>query len=100
MWRCCLNPRVIAGLAAAGVVLWLSMPTAVIGALPVLILLICPLSMGLMAWQMRRGAACSSTSSTAASATRVDTELRELTEEVAILRAQRRLSSPPDRDPT
>jgi hypothetical protein len=99
MWRCCLNPRVIAGVAGAGVLLWLYMPTAAAGALPALILLVCPLSMGIMAWRMRSGGACSATSSTAASATSIDTELRELTEEVAILRAQRRLSSQADRDP-
>lgn len=55
MWRCCLNPKVIAGLAGAGLLVWLISPAASGAALPLLLALICPLSMAAMAWRMRRG---------------------------------------------
>lgn len=98
MWRCCLNPKVMAGLLGVGVLLWLYTPTAAVSALPALILLVCPLSMGIMAWRMRGGGSCSTTSTPADRD--VDTELRELTEEVAMLRARRHLASQADSDPT
>lgn len=56
MWKCCLNPRVIAslGLIAVGVLVF--SPHAFAVALPVLLGLICPLSMIAMAVMMARGA--------------------------------------------
>lgn len=56
--RCCLNPKVIGGLIAVGVAVWLIGPAAGTAALPLLVTLVCPLSMGIMAWQMRRGGSC------------------------------------------
>jgi hypothetical protein len=98
VWRCCLNPRVILTLAGIGLLLWLYAPAAGAGALPALILLICPLSMAVMAWRMRRGGSCSTPSGAAPTAGAVDAELRELSEELAILRARRRLATKSDVD--
>jgi len=44
----CLNWRVLAGLGGVGVILWLVAPKAVLGVLPFLVFLACPLSMVLM----------------------------------------------------
>ncbi len=54
LW-CCLNPKVIAVLAVVGVVAWLAFPGGG-AAVPVLVALVCPLSMGAMAWRMRTSA--------------------------------------------
>lgn len=44
----CINKRVVAGLAAVGVGVWVFAPEALSAALPLLVLAICPLSMVLM----------------------------------------------------
>ncbi len=49
----CLDRRVLGGLAVVGVGIWLYAPQLVGAALPVLVVLICPLSMLVMAWTMR-----------------------------------------------
>ena len=49
----CLDRRVLAGLAVSAAVLWLIAPQLALAALPVLLVLACPLSMALMAWMMR-----------------------------------------------
>lgn len=49
----CFNWRVLAGLAVVGVGIWLYAPQALAGAVPLLFVLICPLSMVAMAWMMR-----------------------------------------------
>lgn len=97
MWRCCLNPKVIGGLVAVGLVAWIA--GAGSSTLPVLAVLVCPLSMGAMAWQMRRGgASCATGANTDSSAAgTVDAELRELREEIAIEKARRQLADTPDR---
>ena len=91
--RCCLNPKVIGGLIGTGLVLWLLAPATSIAALPFLIALVCPLSMGVMMWRMNRGgSSCGSVgagSSSAAGAVDVDEELRLVREEVATARARR-----------
>lgn len=51
----CFNPKVIAGLAVAGVGIWALAPNAAVAALPFLIFLACPLSMWLMMRGMNRG---------------------------------------------
>lgn len=51
----CLNPKVIAGLAAVAVAVWMFAPGAFAAALPLLILAICPLSMVGMMYMMRGG---------------------------------------------
>jgi len=43
--KCCLNWKVIAGLAVAGFAVWVAAPDLVGKALPTLLALICPLSM-------------------------------------------------------
>ncbi len=53
--KMCLNWKVLAGLALVGVGIWVVAPGFVGAALPVLILLACPLSMVFMAWGMRGG---------------------------------------------
>lgn len=50
--KCCLNPKVIVVLGVAGVGLWLFVPNALVAALPVLLVLVCPISMLLMALSM------------------------------------------------
>jgi hypothetical protein len=52
MLKDCLNPKVLVGLAAVAVVLYLLSPSAVLSGLPLLILLVCPLAIVLMMWGM------------------------------------------------
>lgn len=49
----CLNPKVIAALAAVAVGVWMFAPSAFAAALPLLIFAICPLSMVGMMYMMR-----------------------------------------------
>ncbi len=53
MLKMCLNWKVLAGLAAVGVGIYLVAPDLVLAALPILILALCPLSMLLMMWGMQ-----------------------------------------------
>jgi hypothetical protein len=53
MLKMCLNPKVLAGLAAVGVGIYLVAPDLVLAALPILLLAACPLSMLLMMWGMQ-----------------------------------------------
>jgi hypothetical protein len=54
MLKMCLSWKVLAGLAAVGVGLYLVAPDLVLAALPILLLAACPLSMLLMMWAMQR----------------------------------------------
>jgi hypothetical protein len=54
MLKMCLNPKVLAGLAAVGVGIYLVAPDLVLAALPILLLAACPLSMLLMVWGMQQ----------------------------------------------
>lgn len=63
MFGMCLNWKVIGGLAAVGVAVVLFAPPLLPTALPLLAVLVCPLSMGAMMWGMSRmggmqGSAC------------------------------------------
>lgn len=49
----CLEPRVLIGLATAGVLIWLVAPFLLASVLPLLLIAACPLSMLVMAWMMR-----------------------------------------------
>ena len=96
--RCCLNPKVIGTLAVVGLAVWLFAPAAGAAALPVLIVMVCPLSMVAMAWGMRRrgsrvGPPKGATSPQPTGPTDVDAELLALREELAIARARRQLAS-------
>lgn len=97
MWRCCLNPKVIGGLVAVGLLAWIL--GAGSAALPVLAGLVCPLSMGIMAWQMRRGAGSCGTGASRAGSVgdSADVQLRALREEIAIEKARRQLAETSDR---
>lgn len=53
MLKCCLNGKVVAGLAVMGIGLWALAPGLVSSALPLLVLAICPLSMLFMMRAMR-----------------------------------------------
>lgn len=95
--RCCLNPKVIGGLVAVGLVLWLVAPGSGIAALPLLITLVCPLSMGVMAWQMRRGGGCAAPQaggSAGVASEEQDAQVAALREELAIERARQQLARP------
>jgi hypothetical protein len=54
MLKMCLNPKVLAGLAATGVAIYLFAPNLIAAALPILLLAACPLSMLLMRWAMQQ----------------------------------------------
>jgi hypothetical protein len=53
MLKMCLNPKVLAGLALVGVVIYFIVPNLIAAALPILLLAACPLSMLLMMWSMQ-----------------------------------------------
>ena len=53
MLKMCLNWKVLAGLAAVGVGIYLVAPDLMLAALPILLLAACPLSMLLMMWSMQ-----------------------------------------------
>lgn len=55
MLKMCLNPKVIAGLAAAGAGIYILAPGLLVAALPLLLLAACPLSMLLMGGAMMGG---------------------------------------------
>ena len=52
--KCCLNPKVLIGLAAAGLAVVLLAPNLIAGAFPLLLALVCPLSMLVMMAGMAR----------------------------------------------
>jgi hypothetical protein len=54
MLEMCLNPKVLAVLAAAGVGVYLFAPGLLAEAVPILLLAVCPLSMLLMMWGMQQ----------------------------------------------
>ena len=87
----CLNPRVLAGLAATAVAVFIFQPRLLSVALPVLVLALCPLSMLAMMWGMR---ASSGTGSSVSSGRSPEARLAELEAELARMKAERtRLSA-------
>ncbi len=81
----CINRKVIAGLVAAGVIMYLVVPGAIGAALPLLILAICPLSMIVMMRAMSGGKAKSESPDQNESS-----EVSELRAEVERLRVEQR----------
>ncbi len=63
---CCLNGKVIVGLAVVGLGVWVAAPTLVGAAVPLLLTAICPLSMLAMAVGMGRGRGMGQTTRTEA----------------------------------
>lgn len=55
MLKMCVNPKVLMGLAAVGIGVYLLAPGAFAAALPLLIIAVCPLSMVVMMTMMGRG---------------------------------------------
>ncbi len=55
MLSCCMNWKVIGGLALAGLGVWVIAPNLVAGLVPVLFVLVCPLSMLIMMPMMMKG---------------------------------------------
>lgn len=86
MLRCCLNPKVLAGLALVGSALWLLSPVSIGAVLPALLVLACPLSMGVMMWRMRSGGSCSATVPGSGGATDADVQVRALRAGIPSLR--------------
>lgn len=86
----CFNKRVVGGLAVVALGVLLFYPKALGAALPVLVLAACPLSMIFM---MRRsdGAQCATRQTDSGIARPADEEIRELRDEINILRAELRL---------
>ncbi len=94
----CINWKVVAGLAVAGLGVYALAPNLIGAALPILVLAACPLSMVVMMRAMSGRGSCDTQVASeggAATAARQD-ELAELRAEVAQLRAER---SGPDEFP-
>ena len=90
IWDCvqmCLNWKVLAGLAVVGVIVWLVAPRLVLAALPVLLVLACPLSMLFMMGGMR------SSQGTSRSTPAGQPQLDGFTHEEQIARLQAELAS-------
>ena len=90
----CINKKVVAGLAVAGVAIFAFAPDLIGAALPLLILAVCPLSMLVM---MRVMSGDKSKSCAADGTTDIDAELRSLRAEVARLRDDSTVEAAPRR---
>ena len=90
---CCLNKRVVIGLAVIALAIFAFSPRLLGTAAPVLLLAVCPLSMLLMMRGMRRqgGGTSACATTPAARSQAADPEVAELEEEVNRLKAELRL---------
>ncbi len=84
----CLDWRVLTGLGAVGVGVWLLAPQYVVGALPVLLVLACPLSMILMAVMMRGSMGADTKMMPADRLTKLEAEHARLASEIVQTRAE------------
>lgn len=85
----CLDWRVLGGLAAIALGIWLYAPQLIGAALPLLVLLVCPLSMALMGWMMRGSMPMQPSSLTPAERlARLEQEQAHLNAEIARVRAE------------
>lgn len=86
----CFDRRVLIGLAALGVAVLLVAPQYGLAVLPLLLLAACPISMGVMAWMMRKKPAGTSASATdpQTRVVQLEREQARLADEIARERAQ------------
>jgi|SRR5712691_2625202 len=85
----CLDRRVLGGLAIVGLGIWIYAPQLVGAALPVLVVLICPLSMLVMAWTMRGSMSMPGTShSPAERLAELERQQAQLSTQIAQVRAE------------
>lgn len=84
----CFDPRVLGGLAVVGLGIWLVAPQLIAPALPILLVLVCPLSMLFMARMMSGSMKDASTLSPADRLTALEHEQARLDAEIARTRAE------------
>ena len=80
IWDCvqmCLNWKVLAGLAVVGLAVWVVAPQLVLASLPLLLVVVCPLSMLVMLGRMRGGQSVQANQPSAAGRTH-DEQVAEL----------------------
>jgi len=90
IWDCvqmCLNWKVLAGLAVVGLAVWVVAPQFVLAALPLLLVVACPLSMLLMMGRMRGGQPAQANQPPAAGQTR-DEQAVELRSRLLSMQAE------------
>ncbi len=83
----CLNWKVLAGLAVVGLAVWVVAPQFVLAALPLLLVVACPLSMLLMMGRMRGGQPAQANQPPAAGQTR-DEQAVELRSRLLSMQAE------------
>lgn len=96
--RCCLNPRVVIGLGAVAVGIALIRPGLLATVGPLLLYLICPLSMGLMMWMMMRGMGNQGMGNQNAPTSIPNADARAMQARIAQLEAERPVLAPPQDD--
>ena len=84
----CFDPRVLGGLAVVGVGIWLVAPQLIAPALPILLLLVCPLSMLFMARMMGDSMKDTSSASPANRLAALEREQARLDAEISRTRAE------------
>lgn len=84
----CFNPRVLAAVGIVALGVWLVAPQALLAALPLLLIAVCPLSMVLMAWMMRGSMNSPAAPDPATRLAALKREQVKLAEEVARTRAE------------
>jgi hypothetical protein len=90
IWDCvqmCLNWKVLAGLAVVGLAVWVVAPQFVLAALPLLLVVACPLSMLVMMGRMRGGQPAQANQPPAAGQTR-DEQAAELRSRLLSMQAE------------
>lgn len=91
--RMCFEPRVLAGLAAVGVLVWITAPSLLAPVVPLLLVAACPLSMLVMAWMMR-GHLGGRTADPSARLAELEREQQRIANDIARTRATLAASAP------
>lgn len=89
----CFEPRILVGLTAAGVLIWLVAPSLLASVLPLLLIAACPLSMLVMAWMMR-GHMSGDSADPAARLVALEREQQRIANDIARTRATLAASAP------